>query len=219
MNISVFAFRLLLLFFPGIICSYIIDIFTVHKERTQFQFIINSFLFGLISYILFWGIIVILHKYNFISTNTIVFFDSLNDMKHQIAYREIIYVCFISVIIGLIVTAIHTYKLHFKLLQKLKITRKFGELDVWGYLMNSPDIEWVTVRDNTNNLMYDGWVQAFSDNSKEAELLLGDVIVYTNDTGKYLYNIDSQYLALDRNNISIEIRHNNTGNNEEEEND
>ena len=67
--------------------------------------------------------------------------------------------------------------------------------------------------------MYDGWVQAFSDNSKEAELLLGDVGVYTNDTGEHLYNCDSQYLALDRNNISIEMRQNNSENNEEENND
>ncbi len=84
--------------------------------------------------------------------------------------------------------------------------------------MNSPDTEWVTIRDISNNLMYDGWVQAFSDNSKEAELLLGDVAVYKNDTGEHLYDIDSQYLSLDRNNISIEIRRTNTQKIEEENN-
>ncbi len=210
MDISVFAFRLLLLFFPGIICCYIIDTFTVHKERTQFEFLINSFLFGLVSYILYWVIIILCHELNLIATNNFVFLKALNDANHNISYTEILYVSFLSAIVGICLTAIHTYKLHFRLTQKLKLTRKFGELDVWGYLMNSPDTEWVTVRDIANNIMYDGWVQAFSDNSKEAELLLGDVAVYKNDTGEKLYDVDSQYLSLNRNNISIEIRRGNT---------
>ena len=33
MDITEFTIRLLLLFFPGIICSYIIDTFTIHKPR------------------------------------------------------------------------------------------------------------------------------------------------------------------------------------------
>lgn len=218
MDISVLAFRLLLLFFPGIICCYIIDTFTVHKERTQFQFIINSFLFGLISYILYWVIIILCNKFDWIIANDIVFLKALNNTKQNISYKEIIYVCILSGMVGICITTIHTYKLHFRLTQKLKITRKFGELDVWGYLMNSPDTEWVTVRDISNNLMYDGWVQAFSDNSKEAELLLGDVAVYKNDTGVHLYNVDSQYVSLDRDNILIEIRRNNMQNIEEENN-
>lgn len=215
MDISVFAFRLLLLFFPGIICCYIIDTFTVHQERTQFEFIINSFLFGLISYILYWVLIILCHKLNWIVNSDFVFLKALNDTNHNISYREILYVSFLSAVVGIFITAIHTYKLHFRLIQKLKITRKFGELDVWGYLMNSSDTEWVTVRDIANNLMYDGWVQAFSDNSKEAELLLGDVVVYKNDTGEKLYDVDSQYLSLDRNNISIEIRRDKTNSNKE----
>lgn len=208
MDISVFAIRLLLLFFPGIICSYLIDTFTVHKERTQFQFIINSFLFGLISYLLYWAMIIFCKKFQLIDVSEFAFFKALNDTSYSISYKEIVYVCILSMFVGIFSTVIHTYKIHFRLAHKLKITRKFGELDVWGYLMNSPDIEWVTVRDTSNNLMYDGWVQAFSDNSMEAELLMGDVGVYKNDTGEFLYNVDGQYLSLDRNNISIEIRRN-----------
>lgn len=53
MDISEFAFNLLLIFFPGIICAYMVDMFTNHRERTQFQFIINAFLLGFGSYLLF----------------------------------------------------------------------------------------------------------------------------------------------------------------------
>ena len=99
-----------------------------------------------------------------------------------------------------------THKLHFRLFRFLGITNKFGELDVWGYLMNSNDVSWITVRDIENNLMYDGWIQAFSDNSKEAEVLLGDVQVYDNNSGELLYEVNSQYLSLDKAKIRIEVR-------------
>ena len=152
--------------------------------------------------------IIFCKKFQLIDVSEFAFFKALNDTSYSISYKEIVYVCILSMFVGIFSTVIHTYKIHFRLAHKLKITRKFGELDVWGYLMNSPDIEWVTVRDTSNNLMYDGWVQAFSDNSMEAELLMGDVGVYKNDTGEFLYNVDGQYLSLDRNNISIEIRRN-----------
>lgn len=206
MNISEFVFRLLLLFLPGIISSFIIDMFTVHKARTQYQILIHSFLLGLMSYFVYWIIISVLSNTILTTGKPFSFLHALNNSKDPISYEEIVYVCILSVFIGLLITAIHTYKLHSRLMQKLRITKKFGELDVWGYLMNSPDTLWVTVRDISNNLMYDGWVQAFSDNSKEAELLLGDVVVYKNDTGERLYDVATQYLSLDKNNMSIEIR-------------
>lgn len=72
--------------------------------------------------------------------------------------------------------------------------------------MNSADTKWITVRDSENNIMYDGFVRAFSDNSKETELLLEDVSVYKNDSGEHLYDTNVLYLSLNRGKISIEIR-------------
>ena len=130
----------------------------------------------------------------------------------MVALDEILYICIFSVILAAIFTVMHTNKLHFKLFRKLKITNKFGEMDVWGYLMNSPDSEWLTIRDFENNLVYDGHLIAFSDNGKDAEILLGNVDVYNNNEGKILYNVYSQYLSLNRSKISIEIRKGETDN-------
>ena len=47
---------------------------------------------------------------------------------------------------------------------------------------------------------------------------MGDVKVYKNDSGEHLYDVDVQYLSLDRNNISIELRRNNMKDNKEENN-
>lgn len=206
MDLSEFAFKLLILFVPGIMCSYIIDTFTNHKERTQFQFIVNSFIYGLISYGTYWVFINVLGKAFCVEVQTVSFLKALQSKDQEVSFKEVFYVCIFAALIASALTFMHTHKLHFRLFRKLKITKKFGELDVWGYLMNSNDVSWITVRDLDRNLMYDGWIQAFSDNSKEAEILLGDVIVYRNDTGEFLYEVTSQYLSLDRSKIVIEVR-------------
>ncbi|MEW6619460.1 MAG: DUF6338 family protein [bacterium] len=211
MDITEFSIRILLLFFPGIICSYIVDTFTIHKPREPFFFLLQSFVFGLSSYFLFW---VVLPIYNFMgikvglwdSKSEVVFLRALIDDNIHISYYEIVWVCFVAIILGLIITAIETYKIHFRLVKGLRITKKFGELDVWGYSLNAKDIEWVTVRDIEKDLVYDGWVQSFSDDSKDAELLLRDVSVYSNLEAKPLYQVGAMYISRKRDDITIEFR-------------
>jgi hypothetical protein len=205
MDISEFAFNLLLIFFPGIICAYMVDMFTNHRERTQFQFIINAFLLGFGSYLLFAGIVYIFTPDKLSEIN---FIHALLDGRAKISLKEILLVCGVSAALAVIIIVINTHKLHFRIFQFLKITKKFGEQDVWGFMMNSTSTEWITVRDSENNIMYDGSVKAFSDNSKEAELLLENVSVYRNDSGEHLYNTNAQYLSLSKDKISIEIRSN-----------
>lgn len=203
MDVSEFAFNLLLIFFPGIICAYMADMFTDHKERTQFLFVVNSFLLGFASYLIYAAAIYWVAREQF---EGIHFLKGLSNGTVNIAVGEILKVCAIAVALAIVIIVVNTHKLHFRLLQWLKITKKFGEEDVWGFLMNSPETEWVTVRDLEKGILYDGWVKAFSQNSKNAELLLVDVSVYRNDNGEFLYNVEAQYLSLDTGRISIEIR-------------
>lgn len=207
MEITEFTIRLLLLFFPGIICSYIVDTFTIHKPRTPFFFVIQFFAFGLSSYFLYYWIMHIGTKLGFWnSTSEVVFLKALVDANIPISYSEIAWVCLISIIMGLFITAVENRKWHFRLIRFLKIGNKSGELDVWSYSFNQPDIEWVTVRDMEKNLIYDGWVQAFSEDSKNAELLLRDVCVYSNLEGRFLYQVGGMYISRNRDDIIIEFR-------------
>ncbi|PIP42240.1 hypothetical protein COX18_00990 [Candidatus Desantisbacteria bacterium CG23_combo_of_CG06-09_8_20_14_all_40_23] len=207
MDITEFTIRLLLLFFPGIICSYIVDTFTMHKQREPFFFLIQSFVLGLSSYFLFWIVLFIGNKLGlWNSISEVVFLRALINANIPISYSEIAWVCFVSIILGLIITVIETYKIHFRLIQTLKISNKFGELDVWGYSFNAPNMEWVTIRDTEKNLVYDGWVQTFSDDSKNAELLLRDVSVYSNSEGTFLYQVGAMYISRNRDDITIEFR-------------
>jgi len=114
-------------------------------------------------------------------------------------------VTIISLILGLLLTGVDTHKLHFKILQRLKLTKKSGLPDTWAVFMNIEKTGWILVRDIKNNLIYAGWLESFSQDSKNPEVLLSGVNVYTNSTAMFLYKVDLQYLKLDSNNIQIEV--------------
>lgn len=202
---SELAVRLLLLFFPGVICAYIVDTFTIHRPRTQFQFLLNSLVFGLASYFIYWAL---LRTIALLGGDPpgLIFLRALTDGQTPVAFREVAYATVAAGALGLMVTVASSRKIHFRIARGLGITKKFGELDVWGFVFNSPQVEWATIRDHSRNLAYDGWVQLFSDDSTNAELLLRDVQVYKNDSGEKLYGVASLYLSLTRDSISIEFR-------------
>jgi hypothetical protein len=205
MDVSELAGKLLILFFPGILCAYIVDSLTVQKPKDISFFLLKSYVFGMASYFLYWlGI----KSWSLIFDETIslTFLQSLNVKDTPFSLREIAFTTLISIASGLFISALVNNKIHFRVMQKLNITHKFAEQDVWGFTFNSEDINWVTVRDLNNNLVYDGWYQAFSDNSMDAELLLRDVSVYKNDTGEKLYQVGALYVSRNRADITLEFR-------------
>ncbi len=199
MEITELSIRILLLFLPGFICSYLIDTFTTHKERTPFFFSIQSILYGFLSYIFLDFLYIPFGK-------QLHFFAALLNTNVQISSTEIIHVCFFAFFFSLAYAFILEQKIHFRLAHKLNITKKFGEKDVWSFAFNSKEIgNWVTIRDHDLDLMYQGWVNAFSDTSKESEILLRDVSVYKNNNGDRLYQIGCMYLSRSRDKITIEF--------------
>lgn len=79
------------------------------------------------------------------------------------------------------VSAIIYHKLPLKVTRKLNASSKFGDEDLWAYFLNSKDVDWVWVRDHARDLVYEGWVQAFSVTSPVREIMLRDVRVYSNE--------------------------------------
>ncbi|MGO9611729.1 MAG: hypothetical protein ACLPX5_01670 [Dissulfurispiraceae bacterium] len=162
---------------------------------------------GIFSYFLYWFGLKFINQISPDSFSLkVVFLRSLTNSASPFSYREIAIVCVLAICLGVIISATLNHKLWNKLARFSGITKKFGELDVWGYFLNIKEIVWVTVRDHKNNLIYDGWVQAFSDDSKDAELLLRDVSIFKNDSGEFLYQSGAVYLSRNREDISIECR-------------
>jgi hypothetical protein len=208
MEISEFTLRLLLLFLPGIVVTLIIERFTVSDEKRHFYFIIISFIMGILSYTLY---TILLKLIDFIICKDIdtevIFLKALIDKELKIEFSEVLLVSLLAIILGFAIAKIINAKLMFRFAQKIGITKKFAEIDVWGYLFNSEDDElrWVRVRDIENNLCYEGWVEAFSDIYKSNELFIRDVKVYVNSNGKKLYQVPGLYVARDPNKLTIEF--------------
>ena len=214
MDITQFTIRILLLFVPGIICSFFVDGLTEHRPREPLFFIFRSLLLGFASYFFYWVALLVLSYFKalpFINdlgvpiSNSVYFLKALVDPSATVSFHEILYVCFFSLVLGILLTVESTYKLGHKLFRLLRVTQKFGEINVWGYTLNQSRVKWVTVRDLREDLVYDGYVQAFSDDGGDAELLLLDVNVYRNSEAGLLYHVDSLYVSRDRRAIILEF--------------
>lgn len=204
LEFSDFTIRLLLLFFPGIIATLILDKLTTHRGRELRDFILYSFILGVTSYSLLYLAIQVINLF-YKKTLTVIFFEALTSGKTTINFKEVFFATLIAVLLGVFMSIIVNRKMIHRAAQKLKITKKFGDSDVWQYIFESPDIEWITVRDLSNDLVYQGWVSAYSDTHENNELFLRDVIVYRNSDGSRLYDVKGIYLTKNKDDIILEF--------------
>ena len=89
----------------------------------------------------------------------------------------------------------------------MRITNKFADLDVWSYIFNSPDNYWIRVRDYNKNIIYQGWVEAFSDSTGKDELLLTQVSRYDLRTGNPFADnqLERLYIPISRDDMTVEL--------------
>jgi hypothetical protein len=195
MDVTEFGLRLVLLFIPGILCAWIVDALTTHPQRTQFRFTLRALILGVTSY----GILAVFAP-------GVSFFQALSDLEIAPSLVESGYASAVAVGLAIVLTYVANHKTLYKIARHLRLSKRFGDQDVWSYLFNSPDVDWITVRDHERNLVYDGRVRLFSEESLNAELYLEEVRVYDNPSGEFLYEVAGMYMALDRAKMTIEIR-------------
>jgi len=204
MEFSEFTFKIILLFIPGIISYIIIEKLISHREPKIFQTLANTLILGFVCYSFYYVLIQLINMFS--KTNIeCLFFKALLYEHTEINFGEIAIVAALSIPIGLLFAFLINYKILFRIANFLKVTKKFGDIDVWSYIMNSKNVEWIVVRDIENDLMYEGWVEAFSDSTETDELFLSDVIVFENSTGDELYKTPALYLPKKRENLIMEF--------------
>ena len=205
MNISDLTLRLILLLTPGAIAALIVEKLTFHRNWSIFSFVLHSFLLGFGAYffhqllIYLWGLIT---RYD---TKSLIFWDALFNMSTKISLKEIALTCLLAVVVGYLVSAIINHKLLFRSGKLLRVSRKFGDEDLWAYFLNSPEVTWVWVRDHARKLIYEGWVQSFSVESSTRELLLREVKVFSNANGTFLYSVPAMYLSGKSTDLTLEL--------------
>ena len=185
---------------PGLISFFIVENLTTHKETPPFRLLLHSFLMGFLCYLLFYPITLI-SWFNF----KVSFIQVLLNESTPLNLWEILFCTIISVPLGFLISFLINKKILNKIAKKLGVTNKFGDLDVWSYIMDSRIPKWVRVRDIEHDLMYEGHVYAYSASFEPDELFLMRVKVFTDSTAELLYEIPGLYLAQKRDKLIIEF--------------
>lgn len=200
MELSEYTFRIILLFIPGFISFVIADALTSHPETKLHRVLIESLLFGFSSYFVYF----LYTELPYVNTQ-FSFLDSLSMKNATLDFAEILKVSGISILIAIIFSIFSNRKWLYKISRKFRITGKHGYVDLYSFVMDSDIPNWVIIRDIGNDLMYEGWVEGFSDSTEIDELFIRDVIVYKNSSGKLLYSSPALYIPTKRENLTIEF--------------
>lgn len=209
MELSDLTLRVLLLFFPGLICCKLVDSLIVHKDRDTATLVVHSFILGICCYLLLYSIAQFVMLGSSLVNRPIyfdiAFFDALTNTKAELRWLEILMAAGVAFPFAFMISWFATKKLVHRLAQRIGITNKFADLDVWDYMLNSKEVLWIVARDIKNDLMFYGWVLAFSDVGEMRELLLRDVHVYRNSTGELLYGVGGLYFSRKKDEITLEL--------------
>lgn len=201
------------LFIPGIISVMIIDTLTTHRKRKVFHFIVHAFLLGTLSYTVLSFMVWINNKIVLLRGDTPTwktnFIESLlngTELGRKINPIEILIASLLGTVIGILIVLSINRSWYYRFFNVLGITNKHGDGDVWEYILNSKEVEWVNIRDKDNGLIYQGAVRAFSEKDDKRELHLSDVIVYDDEKDEELYCMDYMYFNFNVNsNIFMDI--------------
>lgn len=208
MELSVLTLRVVLLFFPGVLCALIVHALTIQRERTTPQFLTSAFVYGVSTYLLLAalrsGLAALAESFGWPVPPRVTFFAALTDERARIAWGEIGLSAVVALALALIVSAAGNHNVLHRFAERIGISRRFGEPDVWSHFLNSPEIRWIAVRNLSADVVYEGWVEAFSDTGQSPEIVLRDVNVYRNSSGTKLYERSRVYLTPDKQSLVIE---------------
>ena len=202
MSLTELTVKLFLLFLPGIVCYMTVDALAVHRERKAHEIFLLAFVYGLLSYLIFFPIASLSHtaiaKCLHIPAAKLSFVQCLCDEKAAVNWWEVGLTTGLAILLGIVISVAQNHCWLHRVAGILRITRKFGQDNVWAFVLNAPEVRWATVRDLSNNLMFQGYIRAFSDIEEPAEIFLIDVHVFDEKTGRELYEADTMYLAREK---------------------
>jgi Family of unknown function (DUF6338) len=202
LNVSSFFFELALIFIPGFIWMKIHSRYGSKGEKAQFDLILNTFIFGVLSY----AFLYIIYRYNGWSLKLFELETESKKLIQPEIFPEIIVAVIIAIVGGVLSLYIENHKLFTRFVQKIGATKTYGDEDVWDFVFNSTSNTAIFVhfRDFERRVTYAGIVQTFSETGQLRELVLDEVVVYDFE-GTEMYRVPSLYLARNRENIHMEF--------------
>ncbi|MHB1530425.1 MAG: hypothetical protein ACYCXT_13595 [Acidiferrobacteraceae bacterium] len=207
MELSKITIGAIFIFLPGILVLMVSERLTEHRKREGYEIAALTFVFGCLSHLLYY-----LLRYSIIRFANLPNDPWLSQITAENVTLPPTFVLIATSLLGVIVGFVVSYAANHSWLHRfaglIGASRKFSDPDVWALLMNSKVMEvlqWVVVRDQKNNLMYQGRVTAFSTDEDPRELILEDVTVFDNITAEKMYDVKLVYLALQKKNARVEV--------------
>jgi hypothetical protein len=201
--VNFLVFQIALLFLPGLIWASIDAKYVARRDVPQFRLVLNAFLFGIFSYTVLFALLWQLGvEPAFLSA----FDEAAGGLRIGPVIKEIGLAVVVSYVLAIAWVALATHKVFNRVLQATKITKRYGDEDLWDFAFNSTDaaVEYVHLRDFSKKIVYAGWVKAFSDRAELRELLLRDVEVYDFDSNR-LFDSPLVYVSRKRDDVDIEF--------------
>jgi hypothetical protein len=203
MNMSPLFIRVVFLAIPGIIAAQVYRILTGGRKESL-QYFIQILLFSILSYAFCDMGLFLLSRiglFNPYASAFDPFFNGGNNLNGSVILSATV----IGLVLALIASYVHTNKLINKLGSRFGATTRYGDQDVWTFLLNSSSVEWIYFRDHKYDLVYMGKVLVYSDTQEKRELLLEDVTVYSLSTSEELYSVEALYLSREDGDFTIEV--------------
>ncbi len=202
-HLNLFVAQIAVLFLPGIIWARIDMRYAAKEKRSDLDFFIATFIFGLVAYSLtFVGYAAAGRTFR------VVDFKAVGDtsvLTSQVCW-EILIATAVGFVLAILWVYASTWKILTKFLQFIRATKRYGDEDVWDFTFNSAGTHtrFVNVRDFDKKIVYTGRVNAFSESEKLRELTLYDVEVYDFDAN-FMYAVPHLYMARRPDDIHIEF--------------
>jgi hypothetical protein len=200
--------KLIILLLPGALSTKIYKRLTLHKHWSDFDFVVNSIVFGGASYIVLqfiYNALAIVKNIRggneeYIVLNT---WQRITD-KALVPYDEVAYASVIGIFLGYIFSAIDRNKIINRIAHWMRASDKYGDEGLYSYFLNSREIQLIYLRYPKNNLTYHGFVISFAEEGASSEILLANVSVYSYNESELLYEIENVYLAFEKSEVIIE---------------
>jgi hypothetical protein len=206
MELGKVTISIIFIFLPGILALMVSERLTSHRERKGYELAAYTFVIGCLSHLLYFTLHWLLGKFSITSPE-----DNWLDLmtSDTVAQPTVVLITTIlGVVLGFVLCYASNYSWLHRFASLIHAGNKFGDVDVWAWLLNSGHVEgnpWVVIRDQEKSLMYQGWVMAHSVEEDPRELVLSDVKVFDNKTGAELYDVKVMYMALEKKSASIEL--------------
>lgn len=194
--------QLALVFLPGIIWANIDAKYGAGLKPQQTTLLIRSFLFGMTTYSVLFLIYAVCGKaFGYAELGSEVNRVDLIELRDEIVW---------SIPLSFALAVIWLWSVRFKIFMKflhlVGATRRYGDEDVWSFTLNSnrAAVEYGHFRDLENGYIFAGWINTYSENEENRELLLRDVIVY-DEEGSEISRSPFLYISRPRTNIWLEF--------------